>query len=155
MSSDYGPASPTSSPVPPPRSSARPSYQHPLLQTATHVFVRHDGVRKPLQAPYDGPFLVVSRGPKHFTVQIANRTETVSLDRLKPAFLDDEVDAPRLLPQTVDSPILPSTSPATPLNDVSAGPLRSFISSTATLRGEPCSSPSGAIVILVQHLAPA
>ena len=31
------------------------------LATATHVFIRQDIVHKPLQPPYDGPFLVVKR----------------------------------------------------------------------------------------------
>ena len=29
------------------------------LATATHMFIRHDAVRKPLQPPYDGPYLVL------------------------------------------------------------------------------------------------
>ena len=35
------------------------------LSTVTHVFVRHDAVRKPLQPPYDGPYPVISRTNKH------------------------------------------------------------------------------------------
>ena len=58
------------------------------LSTATHVFIRHDGVRKPLQPPYDGPFPVISRTDKHFTISICGRNDTVSVDRLKPAHLD-------------------------------------------------------------------
>ena len=61
------------------------------LSTATHVFVRRDAVRKPLQPPYDGPYLVLKRTDKHFTV---SRHDTVSVDRLKPAYLDS--DPPRL-----------------------------------------------------------
>ena len=60
------------------------------LVTATHVFVRHDTVRKPLQPPYDGPLPVVERTNKHYTVALNCRNDTISIDRLKPAHLDSE-----------------------------------------------------------------
>ena len=46
------------------------------LQTCTHVFVRRDSERKPLQPPYDGPFKVVSRSAKHFVLELNNRRAT-------------------------------------------------------------------------------
>ena len=58
------------------------------LATATHVFVRHDAVRKPLQSPYDGPYPVLERTDKFFKLNIKGREDTVSIDRLKPAYLD-------------------------------------------------------------------
>ena len=58
------------------------------LQTATHVFVRHDAHRTPLQKPYDGPFPVLQRSAKFFTLDLGTRQDNVSIDRLKPAFLD-------------------------------------------------------------------
>eukprot|EP00731_Ephydatia_muelleri_P016142 Em0009g566a len=66
------------------------------LSTATHVFIRHDAVRKPLQPPYDGPYPVLKRPDKHFTVDIKGRQDTVSVDRLKPAHLDNEPAHPVL-----------------------------------------------------------
>ena len=54
-----------------------PSCHHPSksstyvpssLRTATMVLIRHDGVRRPLQKPYDGPFPVLEAGEKSFKV---------------------------------------------------------------------------------------
>ncbi|XP_064469932.1 uncharacterized protein LOC135384671 [Ornithodoros turicata] len=97
----------------PPRSCSPATLQHPLLQTTTNVFVRHDGVRKPLQPPYDGPYLVTHRGPKHFTRQIAGRTETVSVDRLKSALLDDQAYRPFSVTPAVPPHSSPSALPST------------------------------------------
>ena len=36
------------------------------LDSCTHVFVRHDTVKRPLQQPYDGPFKVTKHCNKHF-----------------------------------------------------------------------------------------
>ena len=59
------------------------------LATATHVFIRQDVVRKTLQPLYDSPFLVVKRTDKHYTIDINGRKDTVSINRFKPAHLDD------------------------------------------------------------------
>jgi hypothetical protein len=45
--------------------------------------VRVGGQQKPLAAPYAGPYLVVSKGAKTFTVQVGQRQEVISVDRLK------------------------------------------------------------------------
>ena len=64
------------------------------LANATHVFVRRDAVKKPLQPPYDGPFEVVKRTDKHFTLNINGRHDTVSVDRLKAAHIDVDTHPP-------------------------------------------------------------
>jgi hypothetical protein len=46
--------------------------------------VRVGGQQKPLAAPYAGPYLVLSKGAKTFTIQVSQREEIVSVDRLKP-----------------------------------------------------------------------
>ena len=58
-----------------------------VLSTATHVSIWHDAVHKPLQPPYDGPYPVIKRTDKHFTIEITGWKDTVSIDRLKPAHL--------------------------------------------------------------------
>ncbi|XP_054706546.1 hemicentin-1-like [Uloborus diversus] len=62
------------------------------LKTCTHVFIRNDGVRKSLQPPYNGPYAVIKRGAKVFKVMIKGKNVTVSVDRLKPAFLSADKD---------------------------------------------------------------
>lgn len=64
------------------------------LQTCSHVFLRDDTVKTPLKTPYDGPYQVVRRNDKNFEIIISGKTKTVSIDRLKPAFvnIDDQTD---------------------------------------------------------------
>jgi hypothetical protein len=58
------------------------------LKDAKFVFVRRDAKKTPLQNPYDGPFEVLERAPKHFVLQLGNQQDSVSIDRLKPAYID-------------------------------------------------------------------
>lgn len=62
-------------------------FVHKDLNNCTHVFVRNDTVKTPLQPSYDGPFEVVKRYDKYFIIKFKNRETSISLDRLKPAFL--------------------------------------------------------------------
>ena len=106
-----------------PRPTQRTSHISDRLSTATHVFIRHDGVRKPLQPPYDGPFQVISRTDKHFTVALNGRKDTVSIDRLKPAHLDTtDTAAPT---QPVSQTVPPSTP--TPTANQNSPPTRTTV----------------------------
>ena len=60
----------------------------PELTNCLYVFLRQDSHRRPLAAPYEGPFKVLQRGAKSFQTDIGGGTETVSVDRLKPAHID-------------------------------------------------------------------
>ena len=71
----------------PPRSQERKSYTISALSTCTHVFIRYDGVRSSLQRPYDGPYRVIKRQKKHFTLNVNGQHKVISLDCLKPAYL--------------------------------------------------------------------
>jgi hypothetical protein len=57
------------------------------LATASHVFLQHGGLRGALQAPYVGPYLVLPRGDKTYTINIEGSVKTVSIDSLKPAYV--------------------------------------------------------------------
>lgn len=73
------------------------------LATCSHVFLRRDAVKTPLQPPYDGPFEVINRSEKTFTLRISNKTTVVSADRIKPAFImseEREPPEPRLTAST-------------------------------------------------------
>lgn len=65
----------------------RPFVSH-ALANAAQVFVRIDGHKAPLQAPYKGPYPVLERGPKAFILDLDGKTDSVAIDRLKPAFLE-------------------------------------------------------------------
>ncbi|KYN45252.1 hypothetical protein ALC56_00331 [Trachymyrmex septentrionalis] len=85
------------------------------LSTADQVFVRHNAPGGTLQQPYDGPYKVVNRKPKTFVVHIRGRDVTVSIDRLKPAYIiseDEEPEKASSLPieQRLENPPSSSTS---------------------------------------------
>ncbi|GFV19606.1 integrase catalytic domain-containing protein [Trichonephila clavipes] len=73
-------------PKPPKHHGKRPVFIHPGLLEATHVFLRRDMLRRPLQQPYDGPFKVLQRKDKVFSLDINGKRVSVSIDRCKPAF---------------------------------------------------------------------
>ena len=60
------------------------------LSTASHVFIRNDGIKRPLEQPYSGPYRVVCSSDKCFTVSVHGRDKTVSVDRLNPAYVLEE-----------------------------------------------------------------
>ncbi|XP_055947041.1 uncharacterized protein LOC129980685 [Argiope bruennichi] len=71
----------------------------------TKIDLRIDRVKKPLEPPYEGPFLVLQRTQKFFTLLIKGEHVNISIDRIKPAYKlthFDTSDAP--LPSTVNSP---------------------------------------------------
>jgi len=59
------------------------------LKTCRFVFIRDDAVRPPLTPPYHGPYPVRQRREKAFQLEIRQRLDWVSIDRLKPAYVDE------------------------------------------------------------------
>ncbi|UYV76785.1 hypothetical protein LAZ67_14002014 [Cordylochernes scorpioides] len=88
-------------PQPTRRTNQNNIFSHKDLDTCSHVFVRKDFVKRALSPPYEGPFPVVSRSSKTFTVRINDQNKVISVNRLKPAFIENT-------PQSFhDSSILP------------------------------------------------
>ena len=90
----------------------RPTYLPSSLSTCTHVFVRRDAVKTPLQPPYDGPYRVLDRQHKFYTLETRGKRDTVSVDRLKPAYLDPTPT--QATPQSTAQP--PTTNPTPTTN---------------------------------------
>nr|VZI40250.1 unnamed protein product [Spirometra erinaceieuropaei] len=101
----------------PTRLTSKHVFVHEDLKSAPFVFVRNDAVRKPLCSPYDAPYKVVKRSDKFYVLQKADKTDTVSIDRLKPAYLEclPSTSAPSI-PPTTSSPDTPTplTFPPSP-----------------------------------------
>ena len=91
-------------------SASSSSYVPRDLLTASMVLIRHDGVRKPLQNPYDGPYPVLEAGDKVFKVLRNGLPYTVSVDRLKPCHLPPGPRGPMssIIPNRVPPPPHPA-----------------------------------------------
>ena len=112
------------------RPSTKKSQVHKDLENCSHVWVRTDSIRKPLQAPYTGPYKVLNRNDKVFKLDYHGKTKTVSIDRLKVAYLDDDIvtnsdDAYKVTKSLPESKIttenLPKISPEPPLRVTRSG----------------------------------
>ena len=87
-----------------------PSQVDRRLMQASHVFLRVDAVRRPLVAPYEGPFAVLERSDKTFVILKKEKPVTVTIDRLKPALFLPESESEI----SVVSPAAPAPPPAAP-----------------------------------------
>ncbi|CAK1592461.1 unnamed protein product [Parnassius mnemosyne] len=74
-------------PVPASQHCKRKVFLFKDLSTTSHVFLRADHVKPPLESPYSGPFQVVRRSDKTVTIVVGNKEVVVSIDRVKPAFI--------------------------------------------------------------------
>ena len=54
------------------------------LADSSFVYIRRGGAKSPLSPAYSGPYAVITRFPKYFILDMGDRQESVSVDRLKP-----------------------------------------------------------------------
>jgi transposase InsO family protein len=77
---------------PPPAAASQEALPKGLMD-APYVYLRRDGAKPPLSQVYEGPFAVVKRTPKVFTIRKGRQEELVSVDRLKPHLGEAAVEA--------------------------------------------------------------
>lgn len=90
-------------PAPREQADNRKCFIHKDLKNSEYVFVRRE-VKKPLTPPYEGPFKVVHRNSKHYTVQVGSRDVVISLDRLKPAYAITSTNPTDTTPPVITEP---------------------------------------------------
>ncbi|MPC64719.1 hypothetical protein E2C01_058839 [Portunus trituberculatus] len=93
------------------------------LMQAEFVLVRR-GARCGLARPYESPYRVLARTPKHFTIDKNGSPDTISLDRLKPAlghvFTQPTPLQVMILPRIQD--LSPETRPSAPAAEYGDSP---------------------------------
>ena len=57
------------------------------LLTCSHVMMSNEHRKHSLGAPWTGPWKVLRRGPKTYTIDWKGKAYTVSIDRLQPAYM--------------------------------------------------------------------
>ncbi|XP_066984742.1 uncharacterized protein [Macrobrachium rosenbergii] len=84
------------------------TFMPPGLSSTTHIFIRNDTIRPTLTRPYKGPFRVLEQNTKAFRLALHRKDDWVSVDRLKPALLEDAADDITQCPLQESSPPQPS-----------------------------------------------
>lgn len=76
------------------------------IWTSEYIFLRRGPEKRSLQSPYTGPYKVLKRNNKTFKIQVQNKEITVTIDRIKPAYLsyEDSCNKNILTRKTVDTP---------------------------------------------------
>ena len=64
----------------------KPTYVPKTLMDCEYVLIRVDKVQPSLCPRYTGPHRVLERGSKDFMIQLEDRADRVSIDRLKPFY---------------------------------------------------------------------
>lgn len=76
-------------PVPSSDHSKQRCFIYKELKDCSHAFIRNDAVLPALTPPYSGPYLIQERFDKFYKMLVDGKSTTVSIDRLKPAFLSE------------------------------------------------------------------
>lgn len=103
-------------PVPASRHNNNKVFVFKELATSEHVFLREDASHVTFQPAYSGPHKVLERSDKVFKLLVKGKPVTVSIDRLKPAFLLTDEEDPQHNTHTHTPPNTTHTHTYTPPN---------------------------------------
>ena len=81
-------------PTEPRHPSARKTNMERALEGCTHVFIQNTPNKPPLDPTYNGPFRVLRKHTKYFTVELVSRIDNISIDRIKAAHSIQPVSDP-------------------------------------------------------------
>ena len=84
------------------------------LDGADWVYMAKGGASKPMAEKYSGPYRVLERGNKAWKLQVGERVEVVSRDRLKPHLgsVDPEAAVPPTCERLRTASVFPVASPS-------------------------------------------
>lgn len=105
----------------PPRQQPTNTYVPNNLEKCDFVFVRNDAVKRPLTPSYQGPFKVLKRSSKHLTIMRNKGKDTVSIDRIKPARLEEDLPNTNPSPTTEDEASTTKNDISTPVRQTRSG----------------------------------
>lgn len=96
-------------------------FVHNDLDSCSHVMLRTDCIKPPLQPPYTGPHPVISRDIHTMVIAVNGKRTTVSLSRVKPAYVFKEA-SPTTKPQVeLKTETATTQKPANDANGGAAG----------------------------------
>ena len=128
-------------------SNVKPAELPAALLSAEMVFVRRDEAKQPLSPLYAGPYRVIDRRRHFFKVKIGTKTDSVSIHRLKPAFLPPDTvpaEPPRRgRPPSVKPPISESGVDGTRPSGLTTPPARQPPQASSAGGGKPSQGAPG------------
>ena len=72
------------------------------INTCQYVWIRIDRVKRPLEAPYQGPYKVLQRHEAVYQLLVKGKAVMISVDRLKPAKLPDNYEDKDEITEKID-----------------------------------------------------
>ncbi|XP_014253524.1 uncharacterized protein LOC106668885 [Cimex lectularius] len=104
------------------RRPARTSFIPKDLMTCSHVYLKVEGIRRTLIPPYEGPYEVLARSKKTIRIRLEDRETTVSIDKVKPAYLACDLTSSATDTQPTNTETDPAPQPSSRPQETASTP---------------------------------